>query len=61
MPVPCIVDGSMGGPTQLLGLTSPIHARGFALGRWPTIQLVVEYCPRHCWANHCADRAKGVG
>jgi hypothetical protein len=23
------------------------------------MQLAVEYSPRHCWANHRADRAKG--
>lgn len=59
MPEPCTVDGSMGGPPQLLGLTSPTHALGCALGRRPTIQLAVEYSPRHRWANGRADRAKG--
>jgi hypothetical protein len=34
------------------------HRSGGVAGR-TMIQLAGEYSPRHCWANHRADRAKG--
>src|ERR1019366_9172315 len=31
----------------------------FEGSRWRPHRRSVEYSPRHCWANHRADRAKG--
>lgn len=47
MPGPCTADGSMGGPTQFLGLTSPLVRSAAPSPGAPTIQLAVEYSQLH--------------
>ena len=53
------VDVLLTGATPAFAKHRVLRLVGCVLGRRPTSQLAAEYSPRHRWANHRADRAKG--